>query len=90
MPALKAAGWQNVSAEPFERELILSAGDSPDPIERAIHFCLRIGPSARRFKEIPDERQGELTNKLSEALAPYVRDDAVRVPGKAWMVRMVA
>jgi len=69
---------------------VMSGGDSADPVERAIHFALHNGPSGRRFQEAPAHLLDEFKERLHAAFTPLVKDGAVRVPGKAWMVQMVA
>lgn len=89
VPMLEKAGWRDIVVDPFEQDVVMSAGDSADPLERGVHFCMRIGPLARHLRDIPKAERADLPGKLADALRPYLKRDAVRVTGKAWLITMV-
>lgn len=90
VPMLKQAGWADIELSTTTQQLTLSAGDSADPVERAVTFCLKTSPQARRFYELPDELRAKAPDMLAEALSPFLNDDAVQMPGKAWLISMRA
>jgi len=90
LPMLAAAGWRDIDVEAFEKNVVMSAGDSVDPLERGVHFCMRIGPLARYLRDIPKEERIDLPDRLAKALAPFVSENAVRVTGRAWLITMRA
>jgi hypothetical protein len=46
-----------------------------------------IGPLARRLRDQPDALRDEAMRRLAPALAPFVRDGWVRMPGTFWVIR---
>jgi hypothetical protein len=59
-------------------------GEGDDPVASAVHFNLRIGPAARAVAEAGiDEAARPL---LAAALADYLHDGEVAMPGAAWIV----
>ena len=89
-PILSGAGFKEIRWTEVEIELQIGDGDDPDPVNRAIATLRRIGPLARRLKGAPPETRDKVFEALAPKLAPYVRDDWVRMPGKIWIIEAKA
>ena len=85
-PILMNAGWKDVQWSEVEQMSVLTAGDDPDPIERAVLFLLRIGVLASRLGDESDMVVAKVKDALREVLQDYVDDDAVRVSAKSWII----
>jgi SAM-dependent methyltransferase len=85
-PVLEQSGWLNLNWQAVGIAAELSAGDSPDPIERAAQFSLRIGPLARRLAGTSPDVREQVGQALRTTLQDYLDGDAVRVPTKAWII----
>lgn len=84
--ALDAAGFRDVAWQGHDVSIEVGAGDDPDPLERAYRMTLRIGVAARRLAAEGDAGRARVRPALDAALAPFVRDGAVRLPGRIWVV----
>ncbi|MEM7191062.1 MAG: class I SAM-dependent methyltransferase [Pseudomonadota bacterium] len=87
MPVLTDAGFDDVTAEEFAFNAVISEGEDPDPVTRATDFMLRIGPVAARLKGATDAQKAAARAYLTEALAPHVQDDAIRLASLAWVIK---
>ncbi|MBL4750796.1 MAG: class I SAM-dependent methyltransferase [Amylibacter sp.] len=85
-PILENAGWNNLAWRAVEAHAVLTTGDDPDPVARAVQFTLRIGPLARRLEGMPPEKRTEIAQVVAAAYQEYLDGDAVRVPTKAWII----
>ncbi|MEM7238224.1 MAG: class I SAM-dependent methyltransferase, partial [Pseudomonadota bacterium] len=85
MPILGDAGWSEIAFAEHELSLPISAGDDPDPVERAITHMCRIGPLARRLEDHPDA-EAEIRVILADALRPLIRDEVVMLGGKVRII----
>lgn len=85
-PILMKAGWKDVQWSEVDRLAVLTAGDNPDPIERAVLSSLRIGVLASRLADVPKDVIEDIANALRNAFQNYLDGDAVRVPTKAWII----
>ncbi|MFK5997477.1 MAG: class I SAM-dependent methyltransferase [Rhodobacterales bacterium] len=85
-PILRAAGWKNLTWVAHAADAELTTGDDPDPLTRAVDFTLRIGPLARSLQGMAPERRLEIGQVLRQTYLNYLKDDAVRVPTKAWII----
>jgi len=85
-PILERAGWNNLAWRAVGADAIITTGDDPDPIERAVQFTLRIGPLARRLEGMAPEKRAKIGALLATAYQNYLIGDAVRVPTKAWII----
>ncbi|MCC8976955.1 SAM-dependent methyltransferase, partial [Bradyrhizobium sp. Cham227] len=47
---------------------------------------LEIGPASRALEGHPDEVRAAAIASMREALAPFVKGDAVLLPGAIWIV----
>jgi len=85
-PILEQAGWNNLAWRAVGADAIITTGDDPDPIERAVQFTLRIGPLARRLEGMAPEKRAQIGAVLASVYQSYLIGDAVRVPTKAWII----
>lgn len=89
-PILAEAGWRDLAFEAVTRDVLLRAGDSDDPLDQAVTFCMRIGPLASRLRNIAAPERADLPDILRATLEPYLRDGGVWVPGKTWRISAVS
>ncbi len=85
-PILEQAGWNNLAWRAVDADAIITTGDDPNPVERAVQFTLRIGPLARRLEGMAPETRAEIGRIVAAAYQEYLIEDAVRVPTKAWII----
>jgi hypothetical protein len=83
---LEKAGWNNIAWRAVDARAILTTGDDPDPVARAVEFTLRIGPLARRLEGMAPEKRTEIAKLVAAAYQEYLDGDVVRVPTKAWII----
>ncbi|MFO7853706.1 MAG: class I SAM-dependent methyltransferase [Paracoccaceae bacterium] len=83
---LAEAGWREVGFAEAEADIALGGetGASP-PLPRAAEAIMTGGPLSRRILELPEDAQAEVRARLEAGLAPFVRDGAVRLPGRVWV-----
>ena len=81
---LAAAGWRDIvfHALPF----IMVTGSGDDPVAAAVHFVMRIGPTARLIRDAGPEVDAVVRERLTAALRPYAANGAVGLPANAWLV----
>ncbi|MHC2251397.1 SAM-dependent methyltransferase [Bradyrhizobium embrapense] len=80
---LGEAGFSGIAMEPCKVELDVATGRG---IDAAIQGALEIGPASRALEGHPDEVRAAATASIREALAPFVKGDAVPLPGAIWIV----
>ncbi len=81
---LNAAGWQDVGFDDLPFAMVVGEGD--DPMAEAVQFNLRIGPAARAVRDAGTDAEAAAPDLLAAALAPYLADGQVSVPGAVWLV----
>lgn len=81
---LSDAGWQDIAFHAFPFTMII--GDGDDPVAAAVHFNLRIGGAARAVKDAGPDVEPAAKAALAAALAPYLADGVVGLPGAVWLV----
>ena len=80
---LSDAGLDEVSVDPLHREILLGGGGSLDD---AIQF-LRYGGMGRAVLDgVDTSTQDRVEIAVSEALAPYLTPEGVRIGSSAWLV----
>lgn len=84
IPWLQAAGWREVSFAAAEAEMTFGAG--PDPAEAAAEATFASGPLSPRLRDLAPEAKAEARARLAAGLAEFVRDGAVRLMGRVWVV----
>ena len=83
---LTDAGLEEVSVKPLSEEILLGGGGSLDD---AVQF-LRYGGMGRAVLDgVDDATQDQVEFAVSEALAPYLTSDGVRIGCAAWLVSAV-
>ncbi|MVT64207.1 methyltransferase domain-containing protein [Bradyrhizobium pachyrhizi] len=80
---LGEAGFSGIAMEPCRVELDVATGRG---IDAAIQGALEIGPASRALEGHPDEVRDAAIASMREALAPFVKGDAVLLPGAIWIV----
>ena len=86
LPILREAGFSGISAEIVERDAPVGAGLAEDPLERAAHFCTRIGPLARHLRDHGRDMRAEVRDALMDGFAGRVANGAVHLKGRAWVI----
>ena len=83
---LEQAGWHDVACHSLPFAMMIGEGD--DPVADAVSFNLRIGPAARAVR---DAGLGEAAKPiLANAVAPFLADGWVELPGAVWLVTALA
>ena len=85
-PILAAAGFGDIDWHARDLEVEIGDGNDPDPVERAIRLVTTLGAVARRLDDAPEGSIERLAPILRRSLAPFVRDGAVRMPARIWIV----
>jgi ubiquinone/menaquinone biosynthesis C-methylase UbiE len=80
---LGEAGFSGIAMEPCELSLDLAVGRG---LDAAVESALEIGPAARALAEHPPDVVAAAANSIREALAPFVRGQAVPLPASIWIV----
>lgn len=81
---LADSGWQDIAIHAMPFSMIVGEGD--DPIAAAVHFNLRIGPAARAIRDAGPDVDAPAKAALATALAGYLVDGQVGLPGAVWLV----
>lgn len=55
-------------------------------LDAAAADALTVGPTARLLADAPADLRARALAAVKLALAPYVKGDAVELPGAAWLV----
>jgi len=87
---LCAAGFAAPGFSAHDLTFAIGDGDARDPVDRAIHLLLRIGPVAARLRDEPEAAAEAVARDLAPRLAPYVCGDAVHMPARALIVEAAA
>jgi SAM-dependent methyltransferase len=80
---LGSAGFTDIAMEACPLSLDIGIGGG---LDAAVQSALEIGPAHRALQEQPPEIVAAATNAIREALAPFVKGDAVALPGSIWIV----
>jgi len=86
-PILEGAGFTGLEWTEHPLSLEVGAPGETGPVERAVDMLTRMGPLARRLKGLPDATRAEAAARLASAMAPFVSDGWVRMPGVIWLIR---
>ncbi|HVP28409.1 MAG TPA: methyltransferase domain-containing protein [Myxococcota bacterium] len=81
---LDGAGFRDVAFEEAPSTIRLGRGD----LASAVEFVLQVGPTASAIREAaPDDAtRARIIGAVSDALAPYLGPDGVRLGATAWIV----
>jgi SAM-dependent methyltransferase len=80
---LGEAGFKGIALEPCDLSLDIAVGRG---LDAAVESTLEIGPAARALAEQPPEIRTAATQSIREALAPFVRGQAVPLSASLWIV----
>jgi len=80
---LEAAGFDRVAFEPEEREIAVGGGGS---LEATVDFALQMGPAGQAYREAPADARERIRGAVTEALAPFAREDGVYMESAATLV----
>jgi SAM-dependent methyltransferase len=80
---LGEAGFTEVSFSPVEVTLDVSTGDG---VEGAMALALVLGPSSRLLEKQSDAVRSTAADFIRDALAPFVKGDAIPMEGSMWIV----
>jgi len=81
---LTAAGWGNVSFEPFDFAMIAGAGESP--VGDAAEYFATIGPAARAAAEMAPEERARFLDRVRELARRNLNEGIVALRAAAWIV----
>lgn len=92
--ALGEGGFRDVAHEAHDVEVEVGAGEDPDPVARAIALLSDLGPLGRRLGTLEEAARPEaaaaVAAALREALEGHVRDGAVRLGARVFVVTATA
>ena len=80
---LTAAGFADIAMEPCKLALDVAVGGG---LDAAVEGGLQIGPAARALADQPKDVVAAAANSVREALAPFVKGQAVLLEGSIWIV----
>jgi SAM-dependent methyltransferase len=80
---LNAAGFKQVAMEPCDLALDIAIGGG---LDAAVRSALDIGPTSRALQDQPETVREAAKNSIREALAPFVKGEAVPLPAAIWIV----
>jgi hypothetical protein len=80
---LSEAGFQGIAMESCQLVLDMAVGRG---LDAAVQSALEIGPAARALAEQPPAVLAAATNSIREALAPFLKGEAVPLPASIWIV----
>lgn len=88
LPALEGAGWRDVAHERIDADLAVGAAVEgiADPVEAAVEFAFRIGPTASRVKSADAAQASRARAAVREDMAARLKDGAVSLSGACWLV----
>jgi SAM-dependent methyltransferase len=80
---LGEAGFADIKMERCDLALDVAIGGG---LDAAVQSALEIGPASRALEGQAPELRAAAANSVREALVPFVRDQAVPLPGSIWIV----
>lgn len=80
---LGAAGWTELSIEPWERSLVLGGTAS---LDEAADFALVVGPLGGALREATADQRAAVREALAPALAAHLTPEGVRLDAAMWRV----
>ena len=84
---LEQAGFHSIALEQWNIALDIAIGRG---LDAAVEAALEIGPASRAFEGQPFDIRAAVTNSVREALAPFVRGQAVPLDASIWIVTAAA
>jgi SAM-dependent methyltransferase len=83
MRILNGAGFVDVAIEPQNLAMDIAIGRG---LDAAVDGALQIGPASRALQGHPPETYEAAKASIREALAPFLKGQAVTLPGAIWIV----
>jgi SAM-dependent methyltransferase len=80
---LGAAGFKNIAMEPCDLALDIAIGGG---LDAAVRGAFEIGPASRALEDQPAEIREAAVQSIREALAPFVKGNALPLPAAIWIV----
>ena len=80
---LSEAGFSRIAMERCDLSLDVAVGRG---LDAAVETALEIGPASRALEGQPSKVRAAATGSIREALAPFVRGQAVPLPASIWIV----
>lgn len=85
---LAAGGFSEIEAGRIEADVVLGqAGSEEDALDEAALYGATLTPAHRLLLEAPDEMLARARARIKDALRPYLRHGAVRLPASCWIYR---
>jgi SAM-dependent methyltransferase len=81
---LTAAGWRDVTLEPYDYAMI--AGEGEGALDEAVAYFQRIGPAAGAIADLAGVARDRAIEALRAMLAEHLSQGRVSLPGSAWIV----
>lgn len=81
---LTGAGFKKLSIEREDLPMDIAGGAG---LDAAVEGALQIGPASRALQDQPADVYDAARRSIREALQPFVRDQAVVLPGSVWIVK---
>ncbi len=85
-PLLEGAGFGDLRAGEHDFIAEIAEGDAPDPVARAVAFMAKVGPMARRLRDLPEAERGPALDALTGHLRGHITNGAVRLRASAWVI----
>ncbi len=79
---LAQAGFTEIHFESVQRSVLMAP-----TVDEAIAFQMDIGPAARALRSMDESTRAEALAAIHGALAPYLTDAGVEMPGAVWLIR---
>ena len=80
---LAAAGFEQISHESLERDLLVGGGRS---LDETVSFVIQLGPAGAALRDADDALRSKVAVEVRSALEPYSDGSGVRMPFAAWIV----
>jgi SAM-dependent methyltransferase len=80
---LRESGFENITLESHERELLMGGGRSLDETAK---FLAHLGPASRLLQEADAELKTKVMAEIRRAIEPYHGQDGVRLGSASWIV----
>ena len=81
---LKSAGYVEPVCERVDAPVLVGA-----TTQDSVDFQLALGPAGEVYREageLAEQRKDEVQTALSEAIAPYLKDEGIVMPSSSWVI----
>ncbi|MEL7464429.1 MAG: methyltransferase domain-containing protein [Pseudomonadota bacterium] len=84
---LRDAGFGDVRCRGIDRSIPLGLGlKGETPLDRAVKFCMKIGPLASRMKGLGKPEKAEIKTAVRAALSGLEKNGRIMATGACWLV----